>query len=117
MSSAILLCNFGALLFSFRLVLFKKVCVFVGTHFFIFSQTKNKQKEKKVEPDDTKKHKKTVWIKKNEAFVVPVFLFEERPRRGNDDRETPPSRKTSSSSASSRRSEDTGVGFNVFFRQ
>jgi hypothetical protein len=54
---------------------------------------------------------------KNEAFVVPVFLFEERPRRGNDDRETPPSRKTSSSSASSRRLEDTGVGFNVFFRQ
>tara|TARA_B110000459_G_scaffold199510_1_gene246301 strand:+ start:286 stop:558 length:273 start_codon:yes stop_codon:yes gene_type:complete len=90
------------------------VCVFVGTHFFIFSQTKNKRK-KKVEPTTQKSKKKTVWIKKNEAFVVPVFLFEERPRRGNDDRETPPSRKTFS--ASSRRSEDTGVGFNVFFRQ
>lgn len=72
---------------------------------------------KKNRTDATQKSKKkTVWIKKNEAFVVPVFLFEERPRRGNDDRETPPSRKTSSSS-SSRRSEDTGVGFNVFFRQ
>ena len=119
MSSAILLCNFGALLFSFRLVLFKKVCVFVGTLFSFFRKQKKQQKEK-VEPDmtdDTKKHKKTVWIKKNEAFVVPVFLFEERPRRGNDDRETPPSRKTFSASASSRRSEDTGVGFNVFFRQ
>ena len=91
------------------------MCVFVGTHFFIFSQTK-KQKEK-VEPTTQKSKKKTVWIKKNEAFVVPVFLFEERPRRGNDDRETPPSRKTFSASASSRRSEDTGVGFNVFFRQ
>jgi hypothetical protein len=93
----------------------KGVC-FCGDTFFIFSQTKNKRK-KKVEPTTQKSKKKTVWIKKNEAFVVPVFLFEERPRRGNDDRETPPSRKTFSASASSRRSEDTGVGFNVFFRQ
>jgi hypothetical protein len=85
----------------------------VGTFFHFFS---NKKQKEKVEPT-TQKSKKTVWIKKNEAFVVPVFLFEERPRRGNDDRETPPSRKTFSASASSRRSEDTGVGFNVFFRQ
>ena len=88
---------------------------FVGTLFSFFHKQK-KQKEK-VEPTTQKSKKKTVWIKKNEAFVVPVFLFEERPRRGNDDRETPPSRKTFSASASSRRSEDTGVGFNVFFRQ
>jgi hypothetical protein len=89
------------------------MCVLWG-HFFIFSQTKNKRKKSNRRH---KKARKTVWIKKNEAFVVPVFLFEERPRRGNDDRETPPSRKTFSASASSRRSEDTGVGFNVFFRQ
>jgi len=88
----------------------------VGTLFSFFRKQKKQQKEK-VEPTTQKSKKKTVWIKKNEAFVVPVFLFEERPRRGNDDRETPPSRKTFSASASSRRSEDTGVGFNVFFRQ
>lgn len=86
----------------------------MGTLFSFFRKQKKQQKEK-VEPTTQKSKKKTVWIKKNEAFVVPVFLFEERPRRGNDDRETPPSRKTFS--ASSRRSEDTGVGFNVFFRQ
>lgn len=88
----------------------------MGTLFSFFRKQKKQQKEK-VEPTTQKSKKKTVWIKKNEAFVVPVFLFEERPRRGNDDRETPPSRKTFSASASSRRSEDTGVGFNVFFRQ
>ena len=87
----------------------------MGTLFSFFH--KQKQQKEKVEPTTQKSKKKTVWIKKNEAFVVPVFLFEERPRRGNDDRETPPSRKTFSASASSRRSEDTGVGFNVFFRQ
>jgi len=91
----------------------KGVC-FCGT---IFSFFRTKKQKEKVEPTTQKSKKKTVWIKKNEAFVVPVFLFEERPRRGNDDRETPPSRKTFSASASSRRSEDTGVGFNVFFRQ
>ena len=92
--------------------------MFLWGHIFsFFRKQKINKRKKKVEPDDTKKHKKTVRIKKNEAFVVPVFLFEERPRRGNDDRETPPSRKTFSASASSRRSEDTGVGFNVFFRQ
>ena len=93
--------------------------MFLWGHIFSFfrKQKINKRKKKVERTDDSKKHKKTVWIKKNEAFVVPVFLFEERPRRGNDDRETPPSRKTFSASASSRRSEDTGVGFNVFFRQ
>lgn len=66
MSSAILLCNFGALLFSFRLVLFKKVCVFVGTLFSFFRKQKKQQKEK-VEPDmtdDTKKQEKDSLDKK-----------------------------------------------------
>lgn len=61
---------------------------------------------------------KVTYLRERKNNVVPgVFLFEEQRRLyGNDDRETPPSRKTSSSS-SPRRSEDTGVGFNVFFRQ
>jgi hypothetical protein len=95
----------------------KGVCFCGDTFFHFFANKKKTKGKKKSNPTTQKSTKKTVWIKKNEAFVVPVFLFEERPRRGNDDRETPPSRKTFSASASSRRSEDTGVGFNVFFRQ
>ena len=135
LSSTILLCNFGALLFSFVCgfsVLFLRAwikiwCVFCAARFNIRLKRKGifikvtwpkKAQKKTLFLVIFIHHRHKGFLREIKNNVVPgVFLFEEQRRLyGNDDRETPPSRETSSSS-SPRRSEDTVVGFNVFFRQ